>query len=92
MIVFKTFWKVVKKYKGLIIGYTIMLIAFGTINMSSNDVTSSFKESKPDIIIVNNDNTTLSDDLINYFESEKINILFTCDDNHNITNMEIKEA
>ena len=34
----------------------------------------------------------LDDDLINYFESEKINILFTCDDNHNITNMEIKEA
>ena len=34
----------------------------------------------------------LDDDLINYFESEKINILFTCDDNHNITNMEIKET
>ena len=30
----------------------------------------------------------LDDDLINYFESEKINILFTCDDNHNITNIE----
>ena len=74
MIVFKTFWKVVKKYKGLITGYTIMLIAFGTINMSSNDVTSTFKESKPDIIIVNNDNTTLSNDLVSYFK-ENANII-----------------
>ncbi len=31
----------------------------------------------------------LDDDLIKYFKTEKLNILFTCDDNHNITNMEI---
>ena len=53
MTVFKTFWKVVKRYKGTIIGFTLMLVIFGSINMSSNDVTSSFKETKPDIIIVN---------------------------------------
>ena len=74
MTVFKTFWKVVKRYKGTIIGFTIMLIIFGTINMSSNDVTSTFKESKPDIIIVNNDNTTLSNDLVSYFK-ENANII-----------------
>ena len=74
MIVFKTFWKVVKKYKGTILGFTIMLVIFGTINMSSNDVTSTFKESKPDIIIVNNDNTTLSNDLVSYFK-ENANII-----------------
>ncbi len=74
MIVFKTFWKVVKKYKGTIIGFTIMLVIFGTINMSSNDVTSTFKESKPDIIIVNNDNTDLSNDLVSYFK-ENANII-----------------
>lgn len=74
MIVFKTFWKVVKKYKGTIIGFTIMLVIFGTINMSSNDVTSTFKESKPDIIIVNNDNTTLSNGLVSYFK-ENANII-----------------
>ena len=68
MIVFKTFWKVVKRYKGTIIGFTIMLVIFGTINMSSNDVTSTFKESKPDIIIVNNDNTILADGLVSYFK------------------------
>lgn len=68
MTVFKTFWKVVKRYKGTIIGFTIMLVIFGTINMSSNDVTSTFKESKPDIIIVNNDNTILADGLVSYFK------------------------
>ena len=40
---FKTFWKVVNKYKGTIIGYTVMLLVFGTLNMSSNDVTDDFK-------------------------------------------------
>ena len=34
---FKTFWKVVNKYKGTIIGYTVMLLVFGTLNMSNND-------------------------------------------------------
>ena len=74
MTVFKTFWKVVNKYKGTIIGYTIMLIIFGTINMSSNDVTSTFKESKPDVIIVNNDNTTLASGLVKFFK-ENANII-----------------
>ena len=32
----------------------------------------------------------LDDNLIKYFKSKKINILFTCDNNHNITNIEIK--
>ncbi len=33
----------------------------------------------------------LDDDLIKYFKKEKVNILFTCDDHHNITEMEIIE-
>ena len=33
----------------------------------------------------------LDDELIKYFQSEKINIVFTCDENHNVINMEIKE-
>lgn len=74
MTVFKTFWKVVKRYKGTIIGFTLMLIVFGSINMSSNDVTSSFKETKPDIIIVNNDNGAFSKALVNYLK-ENANII-----------------
>ena len=34
MTVFRTFWKLVRKYKGMIILYTVMLILFGSINMS----------------------------------------------------------
>lgn len=33
----------------------------------------------------------LDDDLVKYFKSEKLNILFTCDDNHNIIKLEIKK-
>ena len=69
MIVFKAFWKVVNKYKGTIIGYTVMLLIFGTLNMSSNDVTSDFKSSKPDVIIVDNDKSVLSNNLIKYFKN-----------------------
>ena len=34
----------------------------------------------------------LDDELVKYFESEKINIIFTCDQNHNVINMKIKEC
>lgn len=42
MTVFKTFWKIVNKYKGTIILYTVMLISFGGINLASNDTTTTF--------------------------------------------------
>lgn len=74
MTVFKTFWKVVNKYKGTIIGYTVMLLVFGTLNMSSNDVTEDFKSSKPDVIIINNDDSILANNLVEYFK-ENANIL-----------------
>jgi len=32
----------------------------------------------------------LDDDMIKYFESNNLNILFTCDNNHNIVDMKIK--
>lgn len=80
MTVFKTFWKVVNKYKGTIIGYTVMLLVFGTLSMSSNDVTSDFKSSKPDVIIVDNDKSVLSNNLVKYFN-----------DNANILDIDLEE-
>lgn len=74
MIVFKAFWKVVNKYKGTIIGYTVMLLVFGTLSMSSNDVTIDFKSSKPDVIIINNDDSVLANNLVEYFR-KNANIL-----------------
>ena len=32
MTVFNTFWKVINKYKGTIILFTVMLVTFGGIN------------------------------------------------------------
>ena len=80
MTVFKTFWKVVNKYKGTIIGYTVMLLVFGTLSMSSSDVTDDFKSSKPDVIIVDNDKSVLSNNLVKYFN-----------DNANILDIDLEE-
>lgn len=67
MTVFKTFWKIVNKYKGTIILYTVMLISFGGINLASNDTTTTFTSTLPNIAIVNNDqNSVLTNNLISY--------------------------
>lgn len=67
MTVFKTFWKIVNKYKGTIILYTVMLISFGGINLVSNDTTTTFTSTLPNIAIVNNDQkSVLTNNLISY--------------------------
>lgn len=69
MIVFKTFWKIVNKYKFTIILYTMLLIIFGGLNMTSDNKSMGFVNSKPDILIVNNDeNDGLTKNFIEYFE------------------------
>ncbi len=71
MTVFKTFWLVVKKYKATIILYSVMLIVFGGINLTQNQQNNSFVDSKPDIVIVNNDeNGLLSKNLVSYLKSK----------------------
>lgn len=70
MTVFKTFWKIVKKYKGTIILYTVMLIAFGGINQIANENETDFVNSKPNVIIVNNDEEKgLTKNLIDYIKN-----------------------
>ncbi len=67
MTVFKTFLKIVKKYKGIILLYTVLLVVFGGINVKTNDTNTNFVASKPDILIVNNDkNTGITKNLIDY--------------------------
>lgn len=74
MTVFKTFWKIVNKYKGTIILYTVMLISFGGINLVSNDTTTTFTSTLPNIAIVNNDQkSALTNNLISYLsENSKV--------------------
>lgn len=67
MIVFKTFWNVVKKYKGTVILYTVLLLVFGFLNMSTKDTQTDFVNSRPDIFIINKDKDgLLTKNLISY--------------------------
>lgn len=67
MTVFKTFLKVLNRYKGMVILYTVMLIVFGGLNMKSNNQTTDFIATKPSVLIINNDeNVGLTKGLIDY--------------------------
>lgn len=75
MTVFSTFWKVINKYKGTIILYTVMLIVFGGVNMTTNDTGVDFTSSKPDILIVNNDkDSEITKNLVKYM-SDNSNVV-----------------
>lgn len=74
MTVFNTFWKVINKYKGTIILFTVMLILFGGINTTSSNNSLDFTNDKPDILIINNDqNKGLTKNLI-YYLKENTNV------------------
>lgn len=84
MIVFSTFWRIVKKYKGTILLYTVMLIMFGGINLTSNSTNDMFTPIKPNIFIVNKDsNMGLTRNLINYLK-KNTNVVSLEDDEEKI--------
>ena len=69
MTVFKTFWKIINKYKGTIILYTVMLIFFGGIQISTKDTGTTFVDSKPDILIINKDEEIgITKNLVDYLK------------------------
>ena len=70
MTVFKTFWKIVNKYKFTVILYTVILIIFAGANMQTSDNSTNFVASKPDVLIINNDkNGKITENLINYIKN-----------------------
>ena len=71
MIVFKTILKILNKLKGMIILYTFMLVMITFINQTSNNETS-FLESKPSIAIVNEDDSLITNDFIDYMDKHCI--------------------
>ena len=84
MIVFSTFWRIVKKYKETILLYTVMLIMFGGINLTSNSTNDMFTPTKPNIFIVNKDsNMGLTKNLINYLK-KNTNVVSLEDDEEKI--------
>lgn len=69
MTVFKTFFRIVNKLKPTIILYTALLIVFGAVNMKTSDNNINFVNSKPDILIINQDvNEGLTKNLIDYMK------------------------
>lgn len=82
MTVFKGFLKVLNKCKGVVIMYTVMLLLFGAFNLSTSDENNmSFKEEKPDVLIINNDeNVGVTKNLMEFIK-----------DNTNIVKMENDE-
>lgn len=78
MIVFNTYLKVIKKYVGTIILYTMMLVIFGSVNYISNESENNYVSNKPNILIVNNDSYTgITKNLIDYMydNSNKIEVI-----------------
>ena len=69
MTVFKKFFRIVNKLKHTIILYTALLIIFGAVNMKTSDNNINFVNSKPDILIINQDvNKGLTKNLIDYMK------------------------
>lgn len=70
MTVFKAFFKIVNKYKIMIIIYSVILIAFGGFNMQTSENSMSFVSSKPDVLIINQDEEIgFTKNLINYIKN-----------------------
>lgn len=85
MIVFKAFLHVLNKNKSPIILFTVILVIFGTLNFNNSDSSIDFTSSKPDIVIINNDeNLGITKELIGYIE-KKSNVM-------NISNSELDDA
>lgn len=69
MTVFKTFLKVLKSCKAIIIMYTVILVFFGAFNIKTSDKQVRFVASKPDILIVNKDfEKGITKDLVKYLK------------------------
>lgn len=68
MTIFKTFLKLVNKNKAQLILYTALLITFTCITLSSDQANINYVDAKPDVIIVDKDNSKLSNNLKNYFK------------------------
>lgn len=68
MIVFKTVLKILNKLKGMLILYTVVLLSITVLNQTSKNVTS-FEETKPSILVINNDTgSTISNGLEEYIK------------------------
>ncbi len=69
MTVFKTFLKVLNKCKVPILLYSVMLIFFSAFNMQTSETNMNFVASKPDVLIINEDEEEgITKNLIEYIK------------------------
>ena len=69
MTVFSTILKILNKLKGMLILYTVMLVSITAINQTSGNKVTNFEESKPDMLIVNNDSKNdITDGFVDYIK------------------------
>lgn len=68
MTVFKYFFKVMKEYKWTIVLYTVLLVGFAGFNLQTSDNSTNFMASKPDILVIDNDNSKISKNLESYLK------------------------
>ena len=69
MIVFKAFLRVLDRNKWIVILYTVILIAFSGFHFKTNDHSMDFTVSKPDVLIINDDEDIgFTHSLITYIE------------------------
>ena len=69
MIVFKTVLKVINRLKGMLILYTVILVAISLMNQfNSKGTVITYQETKPNIAIYNEDDNILAKEFINYLD------------------------
>lgn len=69
MIVFKTVLKVINRLKGMLILYTVILVAISLMNQfNSKGTVITYQETKPSIAIYNEDDNILAKEFINYLD------------------------
>lgn len=66
MRVFNTYFKVLKKNLGAAITYTIIFLAIAVMMASNSTNTTDFTDTKLDVAVIDNDNTTFSKNLTSY--------------------------
>ena len=69
MTIFKSYFKILNKYKFIIILYIGLLLLFTVTNVKTGDTNNSFTPSRPNVAIINNDQESeLINNLINYIK------------------------
>lgn len=69
MTVSRAFWKIALKNIGTIIMYTVILVMFGTMNMSASNTSVEYEALKPPIVVFNHDeNVGMTKSFVDYLE------------------------